>query len=686
MAMQDDKLAIRFLPQLRQPKTQIEFLPREHLVAEAADLPKRGGFAENECPGQPAALAADPIPDPRHKIRQVMIAFQTYRGPTGETAARLDLFRDFSKQGCVRQRIRINEDKPVPGGRRRAGVPCPGDLVHRLEHDRGSGCPRNLRRPVGGIVVTNDEVRGPARFCERGQRGIHRTQRAGQQSFLVEGGNDDGNFQRDKLAEFPARVQFEFASMRLTGGRQHLGLAPTQRPRVTQLVHLGSQHTTDSRSRAFLGHPGWRNVVGAWCRRPKQSPAARRWSAVHCASVVGLLMLTTLTSTAQQAYRASIAGEQAAEAQARGLAAQRANMQLGPVSLRYAASLQIQATDNVYNTSTDRQPDMYFQPQITTTAFWQATERNTLSMTLGLGYTEYIVASEYDGVLIAPGSDVSFNLFIEDVVLNFHDRFSVSQDVQNNIGITGIGSFNRFENVIGVGMTWDLNKMVVSAGYDYDLLVPLQEGTLDQTRGSDLFYASAAFEVNPTTQAGLVLGGGLTEYTGNTYNDNQHVSAAVFLRSQVSDYSNLRLAAGYVFYNYEPGGTLTNGGTLGAVFGDLSYSHRAASWFSHTLAVGRSLQPGLFSDLTDLVYARHSANWNLLRNISMTTSLSYEYEVDSVPQKQRTSRYGCGISFGRTLTRHLNGSVGYQFYYRDSNTAGGTYPQNQLVLNMVYSF
>jgi len=59
---------------------------------------------------------------------------------------------------------------------------------------------------------------------------------------------------------------------------------------------------------------------------------------------------------------------------------------------------------------------------------------------------------------------------------------------------------------------------------------------------------------------------------------------------------------------------------------------------------------------------------------------------ESVPSPELSRVYGFGIVLGRTLTAHLNGSLGYQFYYRDSNLAGATYPKNLVTLNLVYAF
>jgi hypothetical protein len=156
---------------------------------------------------------------------------------------------------------------------------------------------------------------------------------------------------------------------------------------------------------------------------------------------------------AQEAFRASLAGQDAAEAKKRTLANQRFNLRLGPVSMRFQAGLASEVTDNVRNASTDEQADLSLRPQINTVAVWPVTPRNTLSFSMGLGYAKYLNATEYDGLFIAPGSDVALDLYVQDMVINFHDRFSFSQDVTGDPTVSGIGSLDRFENTVGVGAT-----------------------------------------------------------------------------------------------------------------------------------------------------------------------------------------------------------------------------------------
>jgi hypothetical protein len=400
---------------------------------------------------------------------------------------------------------------------------------------------------------------------------------------------------------------------------------------------------------------------------------------------VAIISMAT-SAVGQEALRASLAGQDAAEAKKRALANQRYNLKAGPASMRFQAGLATEATDNVRSSSSDEQPDLSIRPQITTMAYWPVTARNSLSLSMGLGYAKYLNATEYDGLFIAPGSDVAFDLYVQDIIINFHDRFSFSQDVTGDPTVSGIGGLDRFENIAGVGMTWDLNKLLVSAGYDYSVYVPTEDLYADQDRRSHLFNASTALVISPTTLAGLQFFGGLTDYEKNLYSDNQHVGLGAFVNSQFSEYSRVRASVGYVNYLFDPSLSVTNSQTLDGLYLDLLFQQRMNPHLTHSISIGRQLQAGYSSDAVEIIYVRHAANWQLFRKTSVTTSLSYEYFKEDRQQPETGNRYGAGIGLSRALTMRLTGSLRYAFYYKDSEVDVNDYTQNRLVLDLVHRF
>ncbi|MEJ7703260.1 MAG: hypothetical protein WKF47_06220 [Geodermatophilaceae bacterium] len=65
-----------------------------------------------------------------------------------------------------------------------------------------------------------------------------------------------------------------------------------------------------------------------------------------------------------------------------------------------------------------------------------------------------------NGILLAPGSQLSFDVFVSDFRINFHDRFSLEQDPIDEAALSNVADYGRFQNTAGVSVLWDLNKAV----------------------------------------------------------------------------------------------------------------------------------------------------------------------------------------------------------------------------------
>jgi hypothetical protein len=406
---------------------------------------------------------------------------------------------------------------------------------------------------------------------------------------------------------------------------------------------------------------------------------------------IALVLLGSGNAWAQDAFRASLAGQAVAEAKKQALENQRYNVKLGPVSLRLEGQLGLEATDNVrYTGNENAESDLIIRPKLNMTTLWRVTEKNSLNLTLGVGYDKYVRTTDYDGMYISPGSDLSFDMYVEDFIINLHSRFSYLQDVTGDPTISGTGQFSRFENTSGVRTTWDLNKAVLTAGYDHQIYDPTDPLYSRYSRSSELGTVSALFQIQPAFFAGLEAGAGITTYDDPTQPNYNHVSVGPLFSVRLSEYTKVRLAGGYVMYFIDATTTMPST-QVNAYYFDLTFQQRLGSTLSHSVSVGRQIQSGSFSSVTDQYYARYSANWRLFRKTGLSASLSYQnisdYNfVQSGAIGEKIGYYGLGLALSRPITRHLTGSLGYQFYLKDSNVNLNDYTQNRLALNLIYAF
>lgn len=411
--------------------------------------------------------------------------------------------------------------------------------------------------------------------------------------------------------------------------------------------------------------------------------------------IIALALLLPPLAPAQEALRASIAGQDAAEARKRALANQRFNLKLGPVSLRFSGNLSTEATDNIRSVEDNPQADLGIRAQLNTFALWRVTERNSLTLGLGLGYVKYLETTDYDSIYISPDTDLSFDIYVGDFLINLHDRFDYTQDVTSDPTISGTGSLSRFENTLGIRTIWDLNKAFVSASYDHRNYIATETKYKYLTHVAELMSLSAGFQITPTLQTGLEISGGMLDYQQNLVQDNQHVAIGPFLNGQLTEYTSFQLGAGYVVYFLDelisPGGTNTLGFTNAASVMDAFYvggaiRQRVGDFLTHSLTFSRSVQSGIASQLLDLWRVEHSASWTVLRKTGVGTSLSYEHGFQPGLGGETLDRIGGGLSFSRTITQHATARLGYQVYYKQSDTPGRGYLQNRLVLNLTYTF
>jgi hypothetical protein len=402
---------------------------------------------------------------------------------------------------------------------------------------------------------------------------------------------------------------------------------------------------------------------------------------------LGLLLAgSSFPITAQEALRVSLAGQDAAEARRRALSEGKFQVKMGPVSLRFTGRASAEATDNVRGSDSNPESDLILRPQVDTLAVWRVTDRNSLTFGLGIGYAKYLRTTEYDHLFITPDSDISFDLYVRDFAINFHDRFDYTSDVSADPTISGTGSLNRFENTAGVRVLWDLNKAIVSLGYDHHILRATESQFSYLDRSAELFSGGAGFQINPTFLLGLEYGGGLTDFNENILQDNQHFAVGPYARVQLTDYTSMRASAGYVRYFLDTAGRTNAPSGTSAIYFDLSLRQRPGPKLTHTLAIGRRVQAGIQSDLLDLWYANYSADLLLLRKTSLATSLSFEHASLPGTQQETLDRYGFGLSLGRPITRHTSASLSYQLYFKDSDVENRGYLQNRLVLEVRYTF
>jgi hypothetical protein len=391
-------------------------------------------------------------------------------------------------------------------------------------------------------------------------------------------------------------------------------------------------------------------------------------------------------SRGQDALRKSLAGEEAAEAQRTAYENKFYNLKLGPVEFTFAPSVRGAWNDNI-TASENGESDFYIGPNLMAAGIWPVTDKNTINFSVGLGYQKYIEHDELDRFTVTPGTQVSFNFFVKDFRINLHDRMSYSLDPIDVGSVSGTSEYGGLDNTAGVLVDWDLNQVVVTAGYDHHNFISDAEASDSESRATEMFNLSTSVELNPALKTGPEMSYAITDYEERFHNNNRNVSVGWFADWKASDYLSLRPRGGYVHYAFDEGGAIGNTPDLSSFYASVSITHRVNEFMSHSLNGGHEVQSGVNSDALRQYFARYNAQWNIIRNVSLSGSAFYENGSDTdAATAEDYDRIGFSVGAGYSLTRNLVAFLGYQFTVKDSSRPGRDYTQNLVNLTLSYRF
>jgi hypothetical protein len=163
---------------------------------------------------------------------------------------------------------------------------------------------------------------------------------------------------------------------------------------------------------------------------------------------IAMTLLASVSVYAQDAVRPSLAGQDAYNARQEDVSRIPYNLLVGPVRLRVGATVGVEYNDNInyaddgsgvipnpsgpgfITVTAHPQEDVIVTPNLTLDMIWPVTQLNTLRVDLGIGYSFYLDHSNdnTDYLLVAPKSQVAFDIFVGDFRINLHDRMQLQQD------------------------------------------------------------------------------------------------------------------------------------------------------------------------------------------------------------------------------------------------------------------
>jgi hypothetical protein len=404
-----------------------------------------------------------------------------------------------------------------------------------------------------------------------------------------------------------------------------------------------------------------------------------------------LLLFLGSSAGAQEAIRQSLAGEAAAEGATQAAStAGYYNLRVGDTLWRFSSSMGFAYQDNFNLSQNDPQPDFALTPQVTTRMWWPVSQKNSLNLALNTGYNVHFEHSSQSGFFITPDSELAFNIYAGDFLINLHERFTIIDNAYQDPTVANSGQYSQFQNTLGFSALWDLNKAVLKFGYDHlnNVFLRNAQGQNQSAASEEVFSLAAAYALQPQMLLGLEAGAGWINF-GNAnpgaVGNGLQCNAGPFFQAPITEYLSLNAALGYVSFLPESGGT-TDTGDLNGAYGQLRINHRLNQYVNYSLSAGRNFGFTLFGGATDLYYVNLAANWILVRQISLGTGFLYQHGATGGFTGEDFDQFGPQITLSRVLTPQLSASLNYQLFLRNSDLSDRSYTANIVTLNLSYQF
>jgi hypothetical protein len=394
-----------------------------------------------------------------------------------------------------------------------------------------------------------------------------------------------------------------------------------------------------------------------------------------------------------------MAGEKAAQAQKESAQAEARQypIHLGPLGLKMSADMRASYTDNVFYTQTNRAEDYLLNPNLDLGASLQVSELNTLVLSLGVGYEYYLNHKSLNGdaPLVHPGSELAFNVFVGDVHLRFHDRFSYEESLFFNtytgeresfFNFNNVGVFKRLDNRTGLDVYWSPRHFLLSAGYEHEYFDSSTSEFEYLNRSSEWFTASAGYFPGDHVQVGLEGRYSLHDYKEETVlNDNWRARGGPFVELTLPQNLSLRGGGGFETARYDEEARGSDLNTY-YLYGQIRQRTR---FFTHTLEGGRELELGENANNMRSIYARYSIASPIIAHVRLTGHAAVNVAEESGGPSgfdEKFTYYTAGAKATWFFSKHWHAEAGYEFKLKESDLSLRDFTRNQVTIGAGWNF
>ena len=397
-----------------------------------------------------------------------------------------------------------------------------------------------------------------------------------------------------------------------------------------------------------------------------------------------------MPAPAQEALRNSLTGEAAAEARKLQRQSLPYTFKSGDFKVLVTPSLGLDWNDNINIVRTNALQDFILKPRVQLNLSYPITENNLLSLNVGGGYDKYLDHDQYSTWYLQSGTELSFDFYVKDFWFNLHDRVNYVQDTSQQPVLSGTATYATLNNSAGLGVTWDLNKATLSAGYDHqNVISPTTQQIESQDGATEMVFTRAGLEVYPGVMAGVEGTAAFTTYDQMVLNNHNSYSAGVYADWQPGKAIRVQPRVGYTIFQFQHTSTNIQTSDLNSWYADLNIIHQITDAISYSLDAGHEVQSGIQSDAIEDWYVRPGVRWNIIKNVNLNTSFSYEHGKQGSGNvlgnlTENFDWFGVNFAVGYSIIKKLSLGLNYRLTLRSSDVSSREYTQNVVGLSLTY--
>ena len=396
-----------------------------------------------------------------------------------------------------------------------------------------------------------------------------------------------------------------------------------------------------------------------------------------------------LRATAQEGLRTSLAGDAATEARRQSAESMPYTIKEGDLRVLFSPSIGLEWNDNISISQGKPQQDFIIEPSLQMRTIYPLSQQNLLDLNVGFGYQKYLEHPKLDTWNLQSGTAVNFDMSIKDFWINFHDRVSYTQDPAQEPTLVGTADYATINNSVGLEVNWDLNALILTAGYDHNNTISTSKQFSSQDSATDSFHGRAGFHVNSGLTTGIEITGAFTSYDQMVLNNNSSYSFGVYADWQPGKYFHVQPRAGFTMSQFQKTSSTIQTSGQNSWYADLNISHEVSDAISYALDAGHEIKLGIQSDAVEDSYVRPNVTLNIIRNVGLSAFFSYEHGQQGVGNitgnlQETYDWMGTGFSMNYQPMKKLSVALNYRLTVRTSSSTARDYQQNTVGLTLTY--